>query len=586
MNRIAGLFHPFCHPSLNERHVQIEKEMLANISSLYQTTASFQHLTIKVSESIYNYDELRQRLRSHNVDVRHLTHSEILLRLFHYYGEKFASLLQGNFAIAITDTFHQKLYLFRDPIGVQPLFYTYTKETFLYCSYIKGLLAYPNLKLSLSLEGLRELLALGPAHVPGHTLYQDIYEVEPGHCLIFSKQHLSSSPFWTLEAKPHQETYEETIEHAGYLLKNCIHRQMLSLPEASCFLSGGLDSSLVAAMVDKEKKAANIKEPLETFSFDFSQSQSFFHANDYQPSLDKPYVITMTNHLNTHHHFLECSTLHQTALLQDAVTACDGPCMADITSSLLHFCRLSAPFTKTVFTGECADEIFAGYPWYHKDNDTTLSGFPWSHIPPRKALLSQEVVQKLSLEDYEQTVFYNELTKVPCLEKDSPAQQLHRQKFVLTIRYFMQTLLDRMDRCAWASGLSALVPFADLSLVTYLYNVPFEWKSKNHEPKHLLREIAKPYLPPEIVTRKKSPYPKNYNPNYEQLLIHQLKQRLKDANSPLLSLLDLSKTFDYFEQPTNYSNPWYGQLMAGPQLLAYYLQIDDWIVRYHINLPF
>lgn len=584
MSHIAGFFHPFSksEPERTQAISDAMSEALAHRGSCEE--ASLKHLHIRADLGLYNYDQLIQRLRSHNVATDSLSHAQMLLHLFRLYGEKTAALLRGSFAFAILDEYHQKLYLFRDPMGVKPLFYHYTDGTLIYATEIKGILAYPGVKAKINLAGMNELLSMGPAHIPGNTIYQDIYEVRPGHVVIYSKDKLQTTAFWQLQCQTHRESYEETVEHASFLLRDAIHRQLDPDDNLCCFLSGGLDSSIVTALVQKELTAGGSPKILPTFSFDFADSKKYFLANDFQPTLDRPYVIAMTESLHTNHTFLECDSRDQATLLEDAVIAHDAPCMADIASSLLHFCRLVAPQASVAFTGECADEIFAGYPWYHKERMLEADTFPWTmDLSPRQLLLRDDLLKHLHMEDYIADAYQACTRQVPCLSEDDDRQRLHRKQFVLTVTYFMQTLLDRMDRAGAHSGLEAKVPFADIPLVEYLYNVPWEMKTKDGEVKHLLRDIARPYLPESITNRRKSPYPKNYNPAYEKLLIQRFQQLLAKGQSPLLDFIDPDKVLAFCDDAKDYGRPWFGQLMAGPQLLAYYLQIDFWLRHYEVE---
>jgi asparagine synthase (glutamine-hydrolysing) len=293
----------------------------------------------------------------------------------------------------------------------------------------------------------------------------------------------------------------------------------------------------------------------------------------------------MTEHLKSRHTFLECNASQQAGLLTQSVLAHDGPAMADISSSLLYFCHQVSRKHKVAFTGECADEVFGGYPWYHNRMASTPAGFPWSpDLSPRQLLLRDDFLGKLDMENYVRQVYQDAVNTVSFLPEDSPENRRHRQLFVLTTRFFMQTLLDRMDRAASWCGMEALVPFADLDLVEYLYNVPWEMKAKDGDVKHVLKEIAAPYLPADVLQRKKSPYPKNYHPQYEQLLCREMKQILGRRNHPVNRFLDPDKVLAFCQAPMDTHKPWYGQLMAGPQLLAYYLQIDYWLRSYDVTV--
>ena len=150
----------------------------------------------------------------------------------------------------------------------------------------------------------------------------------------------------------------------------------------------------------------------------------------------------------------------------------------------------------------------------------------------------------------------------------------------------MQTLLDRMDRTSMAVGLEARVPFADHRIVEYLWNVPWEMKCPKGVVKGLLRDAAEGLLPTEVLHRKKSPYPKTYDPTYENLLKKELTRVLADPNAPLRELVDPVKVREYLKSPSDYGRPFYGQLMAGPQLLAYLLQVNYWLEHYHVEIRF
>lgn len=191
---------------------------------------------------------------------------------------------------------------------------------------------------------------------------------------------------------------------------------------------------------------------------------------------------------------------------------------------------------------------------------------------------------KLHLEEYVDASYRRAVSEIDVLPTDSGIEANRRRISYLNIRYFMQTLLNRMDRTSMHSGLEARVPFADRTLVEYVFNVPWEMKAKDGLVKNLLRQTALPYLPSKIALRKKSPYPKTYHPFYEQLLSERLKGILAEGTSPLLGLLDTQALKYFLENPKDYGKPWYGQLMAGPQMIAYLLQVHDWLTEYQIQI--
>ena len=528
------------------------------------------HLHIVCDDGIYNYDELASQLESQNISARNMSRPDILLTLYHLYGERFATLLRGGYAIAIADVRLHKVVLFRDPMGVKPLFYHQQKDLFLFASEIKGIFAHPSVHASMDLRGMHQVFSLGPAHLPGATVYQDIHEVRPGKTIIYSQGRIIENTFWHLQASRHEESYEETVDHASHLLSEALHRQWNEDASQCCLLSGGLDSSVVTALANRENMNSGV--PLTTYSFDFTDSSKYFSANDFQPSLDRPYVIAMAEHFHTNHTFLECNAKGQASLLGQSVLAHDGPCMADISSSLLYFCKQIAPRSKVAFTGECAEPM------------RSANTFPWTmDLQPRQMLLRDHFLEHLGMEEYVAQVYDASCSQVSYLPDDTPENRRHRRLFALTTQYFMQTLLDRMDRVAALAGMEAICPFADIRLAEYLYNVPWEMKAKDGEVKHLLRQIAAPLLPKEVAERKKSPYPKNYHPEYEQMLCKEMKKLIAQGNHPILDFIDPDKVLVFCNAPKDYGKPWFGQLMAGPQLLAYYLQIDFWLREYQVS---
>lgn len=148
----------------------------------------------------------------------------------------------------------------------------------------------------------------------------------------------------------------------------------------------------------------------------------------------------------------------------------------------------------------------------------------------------------------------------------------------------MQTLLDRMDRTSMYSGLEARVPFADHRIMEYVFNVPWSMKYQNGVEKTLLRDACADLLPAELLHRKKSPYPKTYHPGYEKLLTDHMRRIISDPNAPVYPLIDPKKAEAFLAAPKELGRPWFGQLMAGPQLMAYFIQLNDWMGKYHLSV--
>ena len=183
-----------------------------------------------------------------------------------------------------------------------------------------------------------------------------------------------------------------------------------------------------------------------------------------------------------------------------------------------------------------------------------------------------------------ENVRHDTLAQVPLLPEEKAETRRRREMSYLNLRWFMQTLLDRMDRTSMAWGLEARVPFADHRIVEYVYNVPWSMKYENGMEKKLLRDACKDLLPPQLLYRKKSPYPKTYSPVYEALLAERFEQLLANPQAPVHRFMDRKKAAQFLAQPKDYGKPWFGQLMAGPQMLAYMIQVDYWLKKYNIEI--
>lgn len=532
---------------------------------------------------IYNLPDLKQQLASLGYTFRTTSDTEVLLLSFLEYGPDFVKQVDGIFSFAVYDERHETIYLFRDYFGVKPLFYTFLNDTLIFSSEIKGLFCYPGVEAAVDSDGLNEIFSLGPARSPGNAVFRNIHELKPGFYLSHNRYGTQFTNYWRLSSMPHRDSYEDTIEKTRFLLTDAIRRQLVSDVPVCTFLSGGVDSSVVSAVCAAELRKKGVQ--LTTFSFDFKDNDKYFKSNSFQPSQDAPFVKKMVDFLKSNHHYLTCDNRTQADLLYESVDAHDLPCMADIDSSLLYFCREVSKSHKVVLTGECADEVFGGYPWFHREEFLKSNTFPWTpSLTPRQSLLSGSLLDALQMEKYVQKIYDTSVSEIAVLPTEDEIESNRRRIGYLNIRYFMQTLLNRMDRTSMHSGLEARVPFADRALVEYIFNVPWEMKAKDGTVKNVLRQASKELLPDEILFRKKSPYPKTYHPAYEALLSERLKDVLSSANEPLLQLVDKEKVLLFLDHPKDYGTPWYGQLMAGPQMTAYLLQINYWLKKYQVTI--
>ena len=512
---------------------------------------------------IYNTKELRQTLEENGFTFKGHSDTEVLLKSYIYYGKNVVHHLNGIFAFAIWNQKNEELFIARDHFGIKPLFYTMQNNSFIFASEIKAIFQYPGVKKILSSQGIAELFGIGPAHTPGTTVFDNIFELKPSYFAIFNRSGFHLEKYWKLASMPHTENFAQTCDHLSFLLKDAITRQLVSDVPLCTFLSGGLDSSIITKFASDYCFENNLA-PLDTYSIDYVDNDKNFVKSDFQPNSDNYYINLMVNKLHTKHHSIVIDTPELAEYLEDAMIARDMPGMADIDSSLLLFCKNVKPYATVSLTGECADEIFGGYPWFFR-NDALHSGtFPWSiAISERQTLLAPHIAKRVDLKGYIDYRYNESLSEVEILDTDSPETAEKRKISYLTLNWFMQTLLDRSDRMAMYSGFELRVPFCDYRLAQYVWNIPWEIKALNGREKGLLRYVSRKFLPSEIVDRKKSPYPKTHNPTYLAKVKSMLSDIMAKTNAPINSLLNRDYIMEILETDGKaFTRPWFGQLMT------------------------
>jgi asparagine synthase (glutamine-hydrolysing) len=300
------------------------------------------------------------------------------------------------------------------------------------------------------------------------------------------------------------------------------------------FLSGGLDSSIISSVADRHFHLAGKK--LQTFSVDYADNDRYFQASKFQPNSDSSYIKIMNEHLSAEHHLIILDTGELADALYDAVDARDLPGMADVDSSLLLFCREIKKHATVALSGECADEIFGGYPWFRDREIRERDGFPWAQSTAYRAgFLRPEFADRIDAFAYVDERYRKTLAETDVLLKNRNEKRM-KEMVNLNYQWFMQTLLDRKDRMSMFSGLEVRVPYCDYRIAEYLYTVPWEYKDWQGYEKGLLRKAMEGILPDQVLWRKKSPYPKTHNPAYLKTVSARLREVISDPNSPVLQI--------------------------------------------------
>ncbi len=535
-----------------------------------QRTVGDETYTLVYNGELYNTDELRGYLVEQGFHFSTRSDTEVLLYAFIHWGIKCVERLNGIFAFAVYMHREKKLFVVRDRFGVKPLFYSYNGGVFLFASEIKALLAHPLCAPIVNKEGLASLLTIGPSRVPGKTVYERILELPPGHYLSVHNETLKVGRYYSIESKTHEDNLQTTIDTVEDLVTKAIKKQLVSDVPVCTFLSGGIDSSIIS------KVASDVMpKPLHTYSLEFLNNADYFKQNDFQVSADEPYVQQMVEAISSEHHVITLQEENLFNALQNSLKAKDYPSMADIDSSLYLFCEKISKQFRVALSGECADELFGGYPWFAKES----VNFPWiQSIHERDDLLKPDMSETLNIKKTLDEIYNKAIEPVSNESK-------HHQLLYLNQMYFMQTLLERKDRMSMAHGLEVRVPFADHELVEYVFHIPHEMKRTGGVEKGLLRHAFDRQLPKDVLWRKKNPFPKTHNPHYTKLVQQELQSRYSDSQSILKVLFDHESFTQLIKSGgASFKKPWFGQLMTGPQLLAYFIQLDDWFKQYRIQL--
>lgn len=560
--------------------------------SIVDPTGGLQPMTKKIGDreyticyngELYNTEEVRSELIDRGYTFDSYGDTEVLLTSYIEFGKNCVDHINGIFAFGIWDEYNKELFLCRDPLGIKPLFYSYKDGNLVFASEIKTLLIHPSIDSVVDRDGLLELMSLGPGRSLGGGIFRDIKEVPPAFYLIFNDKGVSLNEYWKLEVREHEDDLDKTKKYVRDLLVDIIENQLVSDVPVCTFLSGGLDSSIISKVAfDKFKE--DEKDTLNTFSIDYIDNEKFFKKSLFEPNSDADYINIMVDFLGSNHHSILLDNVDLARALDDATIAADLPGMADIDSSLYLFSKEVRKYATVALSGECADEVFGGYPWFTREYNS-IEIFPWSNsIGYRKNILKDNF-KSLPIEEYVKQTCRDSINKVEKLPGESHEDRIMRELSYLNIKHFMLTLINRKDRMTMSNSLEGRVPFADKRLVQYAFNLPKEIKLLNGREKGLLRESVRGLVPDKIIDRKKSPYPKTHNPKYTKEVGKMLRLILEDKTSPIHQIIDCDFVNELVDTGgASFKRPWYGQLMTGPQVIAYLIQLNNWMKFYNVKL--
>jgi len=498
---------------------------------------------------IFNTDELRAELSSRGHRFHDHSDTEVVLCAYLEWGERCAERLRGMFAFAVWDARWDRLVMIRDRFGIYPLFYTEVADGLLFGSEPKALFASGLRKAVVDQDGLRELLGFTPT--PRLSVFRDVFEVIPGEVVTYDRAGLRRWRYWQLPAREHSDGYDTTVRTVRALLEDAVRTELVSDVPLGAMLSGGLDSSAICALVAASGGSrpsaggTHVGDLLRTYSMEFGYHLTRFRPDEQFPATDSPYAVLMSRYLGTAHRELVLSAQDSTdrAEQRAVLEAMDRPtARLDMYIAQRRLSATARGSLKVALSGDGADELFGGYRWFADPSRIDGETFPWFGPGHRFeefcGLLDRQLVKELDLASCIRDRYAGALAEVTHLDGGSRLERRMRELTYLHLTRYLRVTLDRKDRTGASVALEGRVPFCDHPLVEYVFNVPWSMKQADDREKSLLRAAVADLLPDGILDRRKSPFPKLQDPNYDAALRDQLRELTSDGTSPIADLLD------------------------------------------------
>jgi len=533
------------------------------------------------SGEVYNFVELRDELikRGHRFATR--SDTEVVLRSYLEWGESFVDRLVGMYAFAIWDTRKEELLLVRDRAGVKPLYYQPFGRGVLFGSEPKAILAHPEVRPRVGLDGLRHVMC--SFRMPGGAAYEGMHQVKPGHVLRVSRSGITDRCYWKIEGQEHTDSLDVTIETIRGHFDRIMREQTVADVPLCSLLSGGLDSSFVTAMADRIVRERS-GSAVHSYSVDFADHGHAFTKDPYRDTADAPFVREFVAQVKTQHTeiVLNDRDLANMQVRRAVVDALDTAWFSgsDNFPSLYLLFKAVRENSTVALSGEAADEVFGGYRWFHTPETVGADTFPWMQFSPLTfdALLSPDLSKELRLKEYEADCYSEALRGVPHIGQTGVEKRM-REICHLHLVYWLPRLLDRKDRMSMAAGLEVRVPFCDHELMQYVFNTPWSMKSFDGREKSLLRAVAGDLVPETILKRVKSPYPATQDAAYEKALRDRMDKLISKPSPRTTQTLNVTALREQIDKPLNeVSNAW--QRASIDHLLA----MSDWLERYDVEL--
>lgn len=537
-------------------------------------------VVLTYSGEVYNFKELRKDLQATGHRFATASDTEVVMRSYMEWGRACVSRFNGMFAFAVWDEQRQELLLARDRLGIKPLYYFPYASGLLFGSEPKALLANPLFRAEIDNEGLAELFGLNKGRTPGHGVFRGMQQLLPGHTLVADRGGLHPACYYRPASHPHGDDLATTVATVRSLLDDIVERQLISDVPLCSLLSGGLDSSAVTALAARSLEEKGLGKPV-TFAVDFEDNDRYFRPTAQRPSLDGPFVRLMVDHLHAQHTDIVLDPGDLAGQQEHTLGARDLPGNGDMDASLYLLFREVRRHSTVALSGEGADEVFGGYPWFTNQPPESVRNFPWrSTIPDIADLLTSEARASIRVDEYVADRYAEALAEVPHLDGEGDADRRTRELSFLTLTRYLPMMLDRKDRMSMAVGLEVRVPYCDHRLVDYVWNIPWNMRTIGGIEKGILRRAVADLLPEEVTTRHKSGFPAIQNPAYDEALMGRLQDWMADSSSPLEALIDRPRLTAMLTDETVAQVGWRRSRSLAKNLL----EVDAWMRRYGVRI--
>ncbi|GGX42513.1 asparagine synthase (glutamine-hydrolyzing) [Streptomyces noursei] len=475
-------------------------------------------VVLSYSGEVYNHHELRAELRGRGHHFQTRSDTEVVLRAYAEWGEDLAEHLEGMFAFAVWDERAQRLLLVRDRLGVKPLFWAAVDGGLAFASEPKALFAHPEIRPRVDGDGLREAYSL--LFNTGPTVWSGVREVEPGGLLVLDRDGIRERRYWQLEAGGHDDDRDTAIERIRALVGRAARSQLEADVPLCSLLSGGIDSTVLTALLADELRLREGPDArIRSYAVDYSDQAEQFTGDVLRTGHDTPYATEAGAFIGTDHSTV---VLDPRALLDPehrkaVVVARDSPIgVGDMDTSLYLLFGEIRKHSTVALSGEAADEVFGGYPWFHNPKALAADTFPWLLVNGDDAAMPLNPELDLRIGEFRRDTYRSALAAVPHADGETLVEHRQREMQHLSLTRWLRQLLHRKDRLSMAQGLEVRVPYCDHRLAEYAFATPWAHKSFDGREKSLLRAAGAQLAPDSVLHRPKNHYPATHHPDYNR----------------------------------------------------------------------